>query len=69
MSENRIPLFGNTLSEKKTATGDLPPVAGEFVDRKETAATAFKPKLWTYAAASPTIVFEEVPFRLTPAAL
>jgi len=28
-------------------------VTGEFVDRAETAASTFKPKLWTYVEASP----------------
>jgi hypothetical protein len=30
-------------------------VIGEFVSRKETTASTFKPKLWTYAETSPTI--------------
>jgi hypothetical protein len=30
-------------------------VTGELENRTRTAATAFKPELWTYAAASPTL--------------
>ncbi len=39
-------------------------VTGEFTNRTETAATAFKPKLWTYAVASPASKYQEVPFSV-----
>jgi hypothetical protein len=41
-----------------------PLVTGEFKNRTQTAAAAFKPKLWTYAAASPALERVEVPLAV-----
>ena len=39
-------------------------MTGEFKNRAKTAATAFKPELWTFAVASPAVRLVEVPLAV-----